>query len=166
MTDAGPAADDEDLPAQDSAATASRGEGLSTAASRGKDQDQACPMADRRSAGAKAAKVWLRRLFTDPVSGVLTQRDPRRRLFNGSLRAFLIARDRTCRNAWCGAPIRHIDHITRHTDAGDTVEDNGRGLCAHCNLTRERPRHLDPPPETFRPPPPLLPVFPRQPGAP
>ena len=54
--------------------------------------------------------------LTDPATGVLSQRDPRRRAFTGALRAFLVARDRTCRNAWCGAPVRHIDHITRHAD--------------------------------------------------
>lgn len=116
--------------------------------------------------GAQAAKVWIRRLFTDPVTGVLVQQDPRRRVFTGVLRAFLIARDRTCRNAWCGAPVRHIDHITRHADGGLTDEANGRGLCARCNLAREHPRHFAPPPETYRPPPPLLPIFPRVPGGP
>lgn len=109
--------------------------------------------------GFKAAKVWLRRLFTDPVTGVLTCRDPRARLFTGQLRAFLIARDRTCRNAWCGAPIGHIDHFRRHADGGESVEDNGRGLCARCNLDREEPGHVDRPDTSYRPPPPLLPTF-------
>ncbi|PZU46107.1 MAG: hypothetical protein DI571_05755, partial [Arsenicicoccus sp.] len=91
--------------------------------------------------------------------GVLTARDPRRRLFTGQLRAALIARDRTCRTPWCGAPIRTIDHRHRHADGGPTTPDNGQGLCTRCNLDRERPRHLNPPPHTFRPPPPLLPRF-------
>lgn len=118
---------------------------------------------DRRgtATGLRAARVWLRRLYTDPVTGVLVARDPRKRLFTGSLRAFIVARDRTCRNAWCGAPIRTIDHILRHRDDGQVSEDNGRGLCSRCNLARERPRHADPPPESYRPPPPVLPIWPR-----
>ena len=103
---------------------------------------------------ARAAKAWVRRLYADPVTGVLAGRDPRRRLFTGALRAFLIARDRTCRNSWCGAPIRDIDHIRRHRDGGTTDPDNGRGLCQRCNLARDRERHHDPPPESYRPPPP------------
>lgn len=115
---------------------------------------------------AKAAKVWMRRLFTDPVSGVLVVRDPRKRLFTGSLRAFLVARDQSCRNAWCGAPVRTLDHIRRHSEGGATDESNAQGLCERCNLSRERPRHIEQSPESFRPPPPLLPIFPRVPGGP
>lgn len=115
---------------------------------------------------AKAAKVWIRRLFTDPVSGVLVARDPRKRLFTGSLRAFLVARDQTCRNAWCGAPIRTLDHIRRHSEGGSTDETNAQGLCERCNLSRERPRHINQSPDAFRPPPPVLPIFPRVPGGP
>ena len=106
-----------------------------------------------------AATVWLRRLYTDPATGRLLQRDARKRLFTGALRELVIARDQSCRNAWCGAPIRHVDHIQRFVDRGGTTEDNGQGLCARCNLSRERPRQLHPPPESYRPPPPLLPVF-------
>lgn len=112
-------------------------------------------------AAVAAATVWVRRLFTDPPTGRLLARDSRKRLFTGALRELVIARDQTCRNAWCGAPIRHVDHIQRFADRGSTSEDNGQGLCARCNLSRERPRQLHPPPESYRPPPPLLPVFPR-----
>ena len=110
----------------------------------------------------QAASVWVRRLYTDPATGVLTERDSRKRLFTGALRALLVARDQACRNAWCGAPVRHLDHVQRHADQGSTDADNGRGLCARCNLARERPRQLDTPPTTYRPPPPLLPCLPRQ----
>ncbi|WP_162802772.1 HNH endonuclease [Ornithinimicrobium avium] len=108
------------------------------------------------SAGVRAAKVWLRRLYSDPVTGVLTVRDPRRRDFTGSLRSFLVARDRTCRNSWCGAPVRDVDHVLRRRDGGPATEDNGRGLCRRCNLARERDRFQDPPPESYRPPPPAM----------
>lgn len=117
------------------------------------------PPATSPAATSPAAKVWIRRLFTDPATGRLLVRDARKRLFTGALRDMVIARDQTCRNAWCGAPIRHVDHIQRFADQGSTTEDNGQGLCARCNLTRERPRQLHPPPESYRPPPPLLPVF-------
>lgn len=115
--------------------------------------------AGQGSADLRAARVWLRRLFTDPATGRLLGRDNRRRFFTGSLRDLVIARDQTCRNAWCGAPVRHVDHIQRFADDGATDTDNGQGLCARCNLAREHPRHLHPPPESYRPPPPLLPVF-------
>lgn len=116
------------------------------------------PPATTGGGSTTAARVWVRRLYTDPA-GVLTARDPRRRLFTGQLRAALIARDRTCRTPWCGAPIRTIDHRHRHNEGGPTTPENGQGLCTRCNLDRERPRHLNPPPHTFRPPPPLLPRF-------
>lgn len=111
--------------------------------------------------GLRAAKVFLRRLYTDPATGILTGRDPRRRLFTGSLRAFIVARDRTCRTPWCGAQIRTIDHMHRHTDGGPTTADNGQGLCERCNLARERPRALNPAGDAYLTPPPLLPCFPR-----
>ncbi|MGC5584380.1 DUF222 domain-containing protein [Ornithinimicrobium sp. W1665] len=113
----------------------------------------------------RAGTVWLRRLWTDPLTGVLTVRDPRRRVFTGALRATLIARGRYCAHAWCGAPIRHLDHITRYRDGGTTTVDNARGLCARCNLAREHPRHADPPPSTYQDPPPVLDTFHGRPPA-
>lgn len=121
----------------------------------GGDRDGA-NIQDDSSAGARAARAWVRRLYADPVTGVLTARDPRRRVFTGALRAFLVARDRTCRNSWCGAPIRDVDHAHRRRDGGPTSEANGRGLCRRCNLARERDRFRDPPPESYRPPPPAM----------
>ncbi|MGN6415268.1 HNH endonuclease, partial [Flexivirga sp.] len=53
----------------------------------------------------------------------------------------IIFRDHTCRTPWCTAPIRHIDHIQRHTDGGDTSERNGQGLCERCNYDKEHPDH-------------------------
>jgi hypothetical protein len=109
--------------------------------------------------GTRAARVWLRRLYADPTTGVLHVRDPRRRLFTGNLRATLIMRGRYCANAWCGAPVRHVDHTRRWSEGGLTVETNGRGLCARCNLAREHPRHADPDPSSYRDPPPVLDGF-------
>ncbi len=108
------------------------------------------PTAERRE-----AVVWLRRLWVDPVSHVLVEQDSRRRRFTGELRRFVISRDRTCRNRWCGAPIRDVDHVVRHSDDGATTAGNGRGLCHRCNLARERHRHR--PAHDHRSAPPLLP---------
>src|SRR5699024_6949678 len=74
------------------------------------------PATESSSSGAEpatvaAATVWIRRLFTDLATGRLLARDSRKRLFTGALRDLVIARDQSCRNAWCGAPIRHVDHI-------------------------------------------------------
>lgn len=108
---------------------------------------------------AAAAMAWVRRLYVDPGTGVLIAQDPRKRLFTGSVRALVVARDRTCRTVWCGAPLRTVDHIRRFSEGGLTTADNGRGLCERCNLARERPRALAPSPRTYRPPPPQLPAF-------
>ncbi|GGK61940.1 HNH endonuclease [Ornithinimicrobium pekingense] len=110
-------------------------------------------------AATRAAKVWLRRLWSDPATGVLTGRDTRRRLFTGALRAALIARDRTCRNTWCGAPVRAVDHKVRARDDGPTSATNGQGLCQRCNNARERPRAAPPSVDDYRPPPPVLPAL-------
>jgi len=88
---------------------------------------------------ADRVKVWVRRLFTDPVEDTLAHRDPRRRAFTGSLRETLIARDITCRTPWCDAPVRHADHILPHAQAGQTSLDNGQGLCEACNYTKQTP---------------------------
>lgn len=48
-------------------------------------------------------------------------------------------RDRECRDPYCQAPIRHIDHIHRYTDGGLTIDPNGRGECERGNYVREIP---------------------------
>jgi hypothetical protein len=42
---------------------------------------------------------------------LLTAIDPRRRLFKHALRRAVVGRDECCRTPWCGALIRHIDHV-------------------------------------------------------
>jgi hypothetical protein len=84
-------------------------------------------------------RVWVRRLYTDPASGRLTGSDQRRRLFSHADRQFLIARDQVCRTPWCGAPIRHADHVRAHAAGGLTDVGNGAGLCVACNQTKEHP---------------------------
>ncbi|WP_226378446.1 HNH endonuclease [Pseudonocardia oceani] len=79
--------------------------------------------------------TW-RRLITR--HGVVIGGDSRSRLFAGRLAAFIRARDGgRCRESYCDAPTRHLDHIHRWTDGGTTEFDNGRGLCAFHNQVRE-----------------------------
>ena len=85
------------------------------------------------------AQVWLRRLFTRPSDGVLVATESRRRLFPDGLRRQLILRDQTCRTPWCGAPIRHADHVVAVQDGGPTSAANGQGLCEACNHTKQAP---------------------------
>ena len=84
-------------------------------------------------------QVWVRRLFTDPVSGGLAAVESRARHFPASLRRLLVLRDEVCRTPWCNAPVRHADHVVAHADGGPTSVDNGQGLCVTCNLVKEAP---------------------------
>jgi Domain of unknown function (DUF222) len=97
------------------------------------------------------AKVWLRRLYTHPDNGTLVAMDSDRRLFDGALRRFLITRDGgTCREPWCDAAIRHLDHVLDHARGGPTSADNGQGTCVRDNLVKQTPgfvsRLVDHPP--------------------
>ena len=87
----------------------------------------------------RTTKIWLRRLFTDPVSGVLTDLDHRRRRFTGVLAAFVRYRDQTCRDAYCDAPIAHLDYITPYRLRQHTSARFGQGLCQSGNLAKEAP---------------------------
>jgi hypothetical protein len=93
-------------------------------------------------ASSNGAK-WWRRLFTGPKttsgSGPILGGDPRRRHFDRHLTQLIKLRDQTCRDPYCDAPIRHIDHIQRHSDGGSTSYGNGRGTCERGNYTREMP---------------------------
>lgn len=79
--------------------------------------------------GTDAARVWVRRLYTDAGSGRLAAMDARRRCFQGQVRAEIVVRDQICRTPWCGAPIRHADHPLCVADGGETKPGNGQGLC-------------------------------------
>lgn len=90
--------------------------------------------------GPAGARVWLRRIFAHPVSGALVAMDSSRRVFDGGLRRFLLARDAgTCRTPWCDAPARHLDHVRDHAEGGLTSAANGQGLCVRCNHTKQLP---------------------------
>src|SRR4029453_2817251 len=57
----------------------------------------------------------------------------------GPLAALSRLGDRPCRDPYCDAPIRHLDHVHRHTDGGPSTLANGRGLYERGNYTREMP---------------------------
>lgn len=83
------------------------------------------------------AAVWVRRLYTGPAQRDLIAMDSSRRAFSGLLRRFITIRDQVCRTPWCDGPIRHIDHVVRRADRGDTSAANGQGLCEACNQAKE-----------------------------
>jgi uncharacterized membrane protein YhaH (DUF805 family) len=87
----------------------------------------------------RGERVWLRRLYTNPVTGELVSMDARSRLFRGSLARFIRLRDQTCRTPWCDAPVRAVDHAEDHDIGGDTSAANGQGLCEACNHAKQAP---------------------------
>lgn len=86
-----------------------------------------------------STELWLRRLFTSPTTGQLVQMDSRRRTPPSGLARFVDARDQGCRSAWCGAPIRHHDHIVPFAEGGPTSGENLEGTCEACNYVKEAP---------------------------
>jgi len=83
------------------------------------------------------ARVWLRRLFTRPTDGQLVAMDSRRRTVPAGLARFVRARDQRCRNPWCDAPARHIDHVVPAAEGGPTAAANTQGLCEACNHAKQ-----------------------------
>ena len=90
-------------------------------------------------AAADRDAAWVRRLYTAPRTGALVAVESRHRRFPPGLRQLITLRDQTCATPWCDAPIRHVDHITAHTDGGPTTATNAQGLCEHCNLVKQTP---------------------------
>ena len=80
---------------------------------------------------------WVRRLYQPPGTGDLVAMDSRGRRFEGKLAEFLRLRDRRCRNPWCNAPIRHLDHAKDAAKGGSTSARNGQGLCEACNHAKQ-----------------------------
>jgi hypothetical protein len=87
-----------------------------------------------------AEEVWLRRLYASPTTGELVAMDSRARLFPAGLAHLIRLRDQVCRTPWCGAPIRHTDHVVPHEADGATSASNGQGLCEACNYAKQAPR--------------------------
>jgi hypothetical protein len=84
-------------------------------------------------------RVRLRRIFTHPASGQLIAMESMARTFTGGLRDVVLQRDQRCRTPWCGAPIRHVDHVNPDSRGGRTTADNAQGLCEACNYAKEAP---------------------------
>ena len=95
--------------------------------------------------GRTGGRRWWRRLFTAPARdrdcAIIVGGDPRARRFTGWLATLIGLRDRCCREPYCTAPIRHIDHIVPLREGGQTSFHNGRGVCEHHNDLREMPRY-------------------------
>lgn len=82
---------------------------------------------------------YIRRIFTDPATGTVTNIDTKRRLFTAAQRRFVIARDQVCTTPWCDAPIRDIDHAMPYRTVRRTDIRNANGRCQRCNLAKEGP---------------------------
>jgi hypothetical protein len=89
---------------------------------------------------AEGDQLWLRRLYASPTTGELVAMDSRARVFPAGLARFVRLRDQVCRNPWCDAPIRHIDHVQSYASGGPTSAMNGEGLCEACNYAKDAPR--------------------------
>ena len=93
--------------------------------------------------GRTGGRRWWRRLFTAPACDsdgrIIVGGDPRARRFTGWLAKLITLRDQCCREPFCTAPIRHVDHIIPARDGGATSFDNGCGKCEHHNYLREMP---------------------------
>lgn len=87
-------------------------------------------------------RAGWRRLITRPTRAggqLVVDIDPRRRRFTGGLAELIRWRDQTCRDPFCDAAIRHLDHIRQHRTGGPTRPGNGRGVCERGNYIRELP---------------------------
>jgi hypothetical protein len=93
--------------------------------------------ADLVGAGPIPAAV-ARNLVADPDAKMWLM-ESKRRTFPKGLRRALQVRDRTCRTPWCGAPIRHADHVVPVSEGGTTSAANGQGLCEACNYAKQAP---------------------------
>jgi hypothetical protein len=82
-------------------------------------------------------RATLRKLWTSPKDGTLTQMESKARLFPKALARYIRTRDQTCTTPYCDAPIRQIDHIHPYAAGGPTTATNGQGLCTACNQAKE-----------------------------
>ena len=87
----------------------------------------------------RARNASVRRLLTDPVDGTLVVREPRRRRFDGPTAAHIKTRDRRCRQPGCDLKIRHNDHVHAYEHGGQTVAENGQGLCTRSHTLKHQP---------------------------
>jgi hypothetical protein len=93
-------------------------------------------------------RATLRRLWTSPKDGTLTQMESKSRIFPKALARYIRTRDQICATEYCDAPIRQIDHIHPYAAGGPTSATNGQGLCTACNQAKEHTTvHSGAPPE-------------------
>jgi hypothetical protein len=90
----------------------------------------------------ESVPVTLRRLLTDPVDGRLVDRGREAYRVSNALRAFLVARDGTCRFPGCGraAVCCDIDHAVPWGEGGATDRSNLGPLCRRHHVLKT---HLD-----------------------
>jgi len=93
--------------------------------------------------------VTLRRLVCDPLTGALVDRGARRYTPTAELVAWLVARDRTCRQPGCTRPAMRgdVDHATSFDEGGTTTIGNTGMFCrrhhnrkTHCRWRIENSR--------------------------
>ncbi|MFB9377506.1 DUF222 domain-containing protein [Kineococcus gynurae] len=84
-------------------------------------------------------QAWVRRLWLTTDRTRLVAMESQARLFPAGLADFITLRDQRCAAPFCGAPIRHLDHVVPHARGGPTTERNGQGLCVRHNQTKELP---------------------------
>ena len=80
---------------------------------------------------------WVRRLYASPTTGQLVAMDSRSMQFEGRLAEFLRLRDQKCRELYCDAPVRHLDHVVKKAHGGPASALNGQGTCEACNYAKE-----------------------------
>lgn len=84
-------------------------------------------------------RLW-RRLFARPKGGPVVGADRRGRFFDGLLAYVLRVRDGDrCRDPYCDAAGRHLDHIHSARAGGPKSLSNGRVTCVRGNLVKEMP---------------------------
>ncbi|HVX44380.1 MAG TPA: HNH endonuclease signature motif containing protein, partial [Mycobacteriales bacterium] len=96
-----------------------------------------------------AADGLWQRFITDPITGALRDIDPKKYKPSPALKAYVQARDRTCRFPTCQAPAHQsdIDHTTRfhngHQPGTDqnpgTIPDNLSALCRQHHRLKDHP---------------------------
>lgn len=91
------------------------------------------------AAAVENDQAWLRRLYTEPGTGVLVATDSVARAFPRGLARLIRLRDQTCATPFCDAPINTSTTSNPLPRGGLTALANGQGLCAHCNYLKEHP---------------------------
>ncbi len=88
---------------------------------------------------AQSKSAFARRLVCDPLDGHVIAVNRRKRRFDGRVRRLILASDQVCRLPVCDAPIRDGDHVKPYSKGGETVRENGQGLCERSHYCRDHP---------------------------